>query len=102
MIPEELIEEIAGRLRHHRHSWRGAFQRSAYEADEAEAEILIARIGKAVLDGGLDKWLAENMGLVGRAAWCRPGDEDHVYDWIADVIENGARTFIALRPGEEK
>ena len=34
----------------------------------------------------------------GRAVWAEPGDEDHIYDWVADVIESGARTFIALSP----
>ena len=58
----------------------------------------IARIGKAYVDG------LPLLGEVGRAVWVKQGDEDHICDWVADVIENGVRTFIALCPekGEEK
>ncbi len=56
----------------------------------ALAELFLS----AVRNGDLD----EALGVVGRAVWVKEGDEDHIYDWVADVIENGVRTFIALRP----
>jgi hypothetical protein len=59
---------------------------------ETTIKWAIARIGKAYAEG------MKLPGEAGRAVWLKQGDEDHIYEWVADVIESGARSFIALRP----
>ena len=105
-ISEELAEEI-------RKSWCKDCRDAVIDGDtmelldgcETDSEAICAErvrqnirlILSAVRDGRLD----EALGVVGRAVWAKEGDEDYIYDWVADVIENGARTFIALREEEK-
>lgn len=100
-INEELAKEI-------RKSWCKDCEDAIVDADTLElldgcemdsesycAEKVrqnIRRILSAVRDGK-----QKIPGEAGRAVWMKQGDEDHIYDWVAEVIENGARTFIALR-----
>jgi len=63
--------------------------------EQAWDKIITLIIGKAY--ARQDLLLPEEAG---RAVWAKQGDEDHIYDWVADTIENGARTFIALREEE--
>jgi len=71
-----------------------AFPRGETGWDRAveQARRIIALISQAIAEGRVTV-----AGEVGRAVWQKQGDEDHIYDWVADVIESGARTFIALR-----
>jgi len=84
---EKLIEEIGIEIFNYAHR--------VNPPTYTTAEDIIVRILWAVVDG---------MPLpdeAGRAVWQKQGDEDHIYDWAADVIESGARTFIALRKDED-
>ena len=90
-INEELVEEISERF--------CELKIKEYIPGQLQTTIgwTIGLVLSAVRD---DK--QKLPGEVGRAVWAKQGDEDHIYDWVADVIENGARTLIILRPEEEK
>ena len=92
-IPEEVRQEVRIRIC----NIRQCLDEDRFDQASSEGDGLITYILSAVRDGK-----QELPGEAGRAVWVKQGDEDHIYDWVADVIENGVRTFIAFRPGEEK
>lgn len=91
MTPEmkKLVEEIEGKLD------LLAYFGETQKCEEA-AIWCITRIAQAIEDG------LSLPNEAGWAVWAKQGDEDHIYEWAADVIENGARTFIAFCQEEEE